>query len=195
MLLLIRSFILLILMSVSLVVHALHSYQTGSSKEDLTQVSGHSVSQSIKWQRIAESQARWLWLDLYKATLYRDSVNQRVALQNLLEDSVPLKLELCYQQAIKASQIIEAAESNLVEVEDALLNAAVKQLHDVYQNVVPGDCYSLQHNQAGYTSLWLNGKLVFESDLLGFKKLYFGIWLGETPISESLKQELIGDLS
>lgn len=155
-----------------------------------------------KWQLYSAATAKWLWLDVYKAELYLSktgepksdeiNLNQNNAQQSLLQDKVPLKLKLCYQQSISADQIIQAAQKALPELdEQSDLFQAVNDLHQQYQNVSQGDCYALKHETDGSTSLLFNGDKKFSTKLKDFKKLYFGIWLGDNPLSEDVKKSLL----
>ncbi len=155
-----------------------------------------------QWQLYSEATAKWLWLDVYKAELYLSktgetksdeiNLNQNNVQQSLLQDKFPLKLKLCYQQSLSAEQIIQAAEKVLPELdEQSELYRAVSDLHRNYQNVSLGDCYALKHEMDGSTSLLLNGDKKFSTQIKDFKKLYFGIWLGDNPLSEDVKKSLL----
>jgi len=58
-------------------------------------------------------------------------------------------------------------------------------------DVKPGDCYVLEYQPDTGTQLKLNDQLSFETKLNGFKSVYFGIWLGQNPLSDSLKEKLL----
>lgn len=149
---------------------------------------------SNNWQKISEAKATWLWLDIYKAELYVDAAAElsEYTEKQLLADGVPLTLKLCYLVNLSSEQIIQAANEVLPDkIDNNKLATSVNELHNRYQNVTEGDCYSLQHHQNGSTQLILNKQILFHTKTLNFKELYFGIWLGNNPLSVDLKNQLL----
>lgn len=147
-----------------------------------------SASFANPWQLVGQGTATWLWMDIYDAKLYS---NQSQLPSNFLKDSSPLKLELCYLKPITKSQFIEAANQNLPVTNEAI-QAEIDGLHRQYESVQPGDCYQLVYRPKTGTALILNNRTVFQTQQSGFKAIYFGLWLGQAPLSESLKQALTG---
>ena len=143
------------------------------------------------WQTVAKANGSWLWFDLYNAEL---QVHQKINPKEILDDKVPLKLKLCYQRDIEKDWLIEAAEKHLPSNTSEALNQEVSKLHQNYQSVAKGDCYALEHNAEGITTLNLNNKPIFQSELPNFKALYFGLWLGEHAISSDVKASLLESL-
>ncbi|MDX1347903.1 MAG: chalcone isomerase family protein [Thiomicrorhabdus chilensis] len=146
---------------------------------------------STAWQPINQTTATWLWLDVYQATLYGQGELDRM---NLLTEQTPLKLELCYLQAIDRQDFIKAASEGLPKRFSPELSTEVARLHAEYQDVSAGDCYTLSYQPDSGTQLALNGRTVFSTPVAGFKALYFGIWLGPKPLSDSVKQGLLEGL-
>lgn len=139
------------------------------------------------WKVIGQATATWLWKDIYQATL----LAQRPLSPQFLQDGEPLRLQLCYQTAISADILIKGANGVLPENLTPNLKQAVDALHQTYQNVTDQDCYELVHTAPSQTQLLFNSKPVFSTELAGFKAVYFGIWLGDNPLSESLKQNIL----
>ena len=71
------------------------------------------------------------------------------------------------------------------------LRSRIEYHNSMYQDVQPGDRYSLTYIPGKGTELALNGesKGVVEGD--DFAAALFSIWLGSKPISESMKKELL----
>lgn len=151
----------------------------------------HNALSSSAWQPINQTTATWLWLDVYQATLYGQGEIDRV---NLLTEQTPLKLELCYLQSIDRQDFIKAASEGLPKRFSPELSTEVARLHAEYQDVSAGDCYTLSYQPDSGTQLALNGRTVFSTPMAGFKALYFGIWLGPEPLSDSVKQGLLEGL-
>jgi len=154
--------------------------------------------EKIEWQAYSQGMATWLFLDVYQASLFvdkhanfKDDDSQKLQ-QTLLADSTPLKLKLCYAREVTPSQFIEGANHVLPKNISPLLKEQVDALHSRYQTVQKGDCYELVYTPNNLqTELRLNNKPVFDTQVKGFKALYFGVWLGDNPLSESLKASLL----
>ncbi|MBN2866040.1 MAG: chalcone isomerase family protein [Thiotrichales bacterium] len=143
------------------------------------------------WHERSKSTATWMWFDIYNATLFtQPGFNQ----SKLLDDDQPLKLKLCYLKPIGREDLIKGAEAVLDKELAPNLKQAVSNLHQSYVDVKPGDCYVLEYQPSSGTQLKLNDQLAFETKQSGFKSVYFGIWLGQNPLSDSLKEALLTPL-
>lgn len=140
------------------------------------------------WQARSKATATWMWLDIYNATLFTQPGFRR---SKLLDDDQSLKLTLCYLKPIGREDLIKGAEAVLDKDLASDLKQAVTNLHQNYVDVKPGDCYALEYHPVTGTQLKLNDKLVFKTKMHGFKRVYFGIWLGQNPLSESIKEQLL----
>jgi len=145
-------------------------------------------SNAASWQLISNGTATWMWLDIYDAELYAET---RTLPENYLDDSVPLKLKLCYLKSITPDIFVEGANKALPKNLTTQLQTEVTRLHDAYQAVQSGDCYALVYHPETGTQLQFNQKVVFETMQPKFKSVYFGVWLGDNPLSEDLKQSLV----
>ena len=177
----------------------------GSEDKIATELPVESVSDSAS-KLYSEGKATWLWLDVYQAKLFTSEAifndlkmakrtGNNIVQETFLADKTPINLQLCYQQEISAEQIIEAAQEGLPDDMALEVENVVSKLHDSYQSVKPDDCYELIHNQNGETILRFNKKEVFRTTLPGFKKIYYGIWIGERALSKSLKKSLLKEIS
>ncbi|MDA3807980.1 MAG: chalcone isomerase family protein [Thiomicrorhabdus sp.] len=175
-------------LSVSLLFSLLLSAPASAMEEIVDKVSVLHQTPKIEWQKVSTGTATWMWLEIYEATLYATDATLP---KNFLSDEVPLKLSLCYLKPIRADIFIEGANEVLPKELTPLLRADVNRLHQVYQSVESGDCYTLEYTTHQGTALKLNGKSVFHSNQAGFKAIYFGIWLGNNPLSEVLKNRLL----
>ncbi|MEA1989343.1 MAG: chalcone isomerase family protein [Pseudomonadota bacterium] len=168
------------------------------STQALSQVNSNLLSETtealesndVTWNKVSSGTATWFFMDIYEATLY---ANQSKLPTHFLQDGIALKLQLCYLKSITPDIFIEGANAKLPENLSIELKQEVARLHQAYQAVEPGDCYDLEYTQNRGTHLKFNGQSVFSSAQPDFKSVYFGIWLGDNPLSEPLKQSLIGD--
>jgi len=127
----------------------------------------------------------------YAAALYRESCD---AGREPLDDAGK-RLELAYFWSIDGDRFGEAAEKILrrnLEAEDyAALEDRLARLHASYESVEPGDRYALTYVPGRGTALSLNGRTLTTVEGGDFARAYFGIWLGEQPIDEGLRDDLL----
>lgn len=150
---------------------------------------GMSAQASVTWKPVGEGVATWMFMDIYQAKLYRP---EGVAKQTALTDDAPLKLELCYYKSITPDIFVQGANESLPAQLSPALRAEVERLHASYQAVKPNDCYTLRYENS-VTELLLNQRVLFQSKLPEFKQVYFGVWLGEKPLSDKLKATLLAN--
>jgi hypothetical protein len=128
----------------------------------------------------------------YAAALY---LGAGVRPSQVLAD-VPKRLELEYFWAIAGPDFGKAADAllpkNVPEETLAQLRPRIERLHALYEDVKPGDRYSLTYIPGVGTELALNGKVKGTIEGANFAAAYFTIWLGPQPLSASLKAQLLG---
>ena len=110
---------------------------------------------------------------------------------------VPKRLELRYHISIKGEKFGESAvpflEKNVAAEELVRLKPRLEQLNRLYRDVKEGDRYALTYAPGRGTTLTLNGNPLGTIDGADFAAAYFTIWLGAKPISDTLRDELIGE--
>ena len=131
----------------------------------------------------------------YAAALYRRRCQQGTQALRLGES--PVRLELSYFWRIRAERFGETAEKilrrNLDVAEFGRLEPRLRRLHTAYRSVEPGDRYALTYIPGRGTELALNGRRLALIDGEDFARAYFGIWLGEQPIDERVRDFLLGE--
>lgn len=132
--------------------------------------------------------ARYLFFKVFDATLYAPAGAADVAA------SPKLCLELCYHRTLEADVLAEAAEEVLSQQNGSehlsRLTPQIRSLHDAYRPVSRGDRYRLCRD-AGKLSLAINDEHLISIDHAAFARAYMNIWLGEQPLSESLRDDLL----
>ena len=136
--------------------------------------------------------ARYLrTIKVYAAALY---VDKNVKPEELLSD-VPKRLELQYFRALNGPDFGKAAEEVMAgtvpKAQLASLRPRIDRMHALYEDVKPGDRYSLTYIPGIGTELALNGQPKGTVEGADFAAAYFAIWLGSKPISESLKAQML----
>jgi hypothetical protein len=141
--------------------------------------------------QVGAGTARWGIFKVYDAQFFTEV---GINLEQALSEQTPARLVLCYARDLSVENFIEGAQRGLPEDLSADLQHAVNRLHAAYQPVKQGDCYHLDFQPEQGTRLLLNGKPLVQIDTAGFKAVYFGIWLGEQPLSMTLKRSLLAGL-
>lgn len=130
---------------------------------------------------------------VYVAGLYGP---RGVSPEALLDSDVPRRLEIEYLRSISADDINEATERMLERQLDPGTLAAVRERFDtfaaLYEDVEQGDRYAFEYVPGQGATLYFNGRPVGTVEGEDFARAYLGIWIGEEPLSGSLKRELLG---
>ena len=135
---------------------------------------------------------KWAMLfDVYAGALYLPAGVRGQAWSN----DVAKRLELSYFREIEAKGFAEASDKilqdNLLPAEYQTLAKRLQTFYGLFQDVKPGDRYSINYIPEKGTDLRLNEQ--FLGSVLGadFAAAYFGIWLGAEPISKSFRNILL----
>lgn len=105
------------------------------------------------------------------------------------------RLRFTYTRNLKAADLREQAIKTLTANNDAAtlekFAALTGQIQAAYVDVKKGDSYTITMISDRGTWLHLNGKELFFSENAEFGDWYLDIWLGNPPISPSLKAALM----
>jgi hypothetical protein len=132
-----------------------------------------------------------VFIKAYVAALY---LGPGVAPDAVLTD-VPKRLEISYFHAINGEDFAKAGDDGIAANVDAATLAAlrprIERLNTLYEDVKPGDRYSLTYIPGVGTELALNGRRKGVIEGADFAAAVFAIWLGRKPIDVSLKSQLL----
>ena len=131
---------------------------------------------------------------VYVSALY---LPEDCASKMVLSD-VPKRLEVEYIRSIAGNDFGRVTNKKISENVDLQtyerLRPRIEYHNSLYQDVQPGDRYSLTYIPGKGTELALNGEPQGVIEGADFAAAVFSMWLGSKPISESLKKDLL-DLS
>ncbi len=131
-------------------------------------------------------------IPVYDIALYAGAIPES---GHLLDPGVPKRLDIIYRVPIRAGDLSRAAEKILSRQhpKDDLEHwwSRINALHDSYRDVQTGDRYTLSYLPQRGVWLEYNGERIISLQDDDFAALYFGIWLGDKPLSESLRLQLI----
>ncbi|MBB3141352.1 chalcone isomerase family protein [Halomonas organivorans] len=144
------------------------------------------------YQLIGHGLFRYMIWDAYAGAYYQAEGYPRPAPQS---SEVPRRLELVYFHAIEAGDFAEVTRDTLREqlgeAEFRALRPALSAFNARYRNVSPGDRYALNWNGETLT-LALNGEPLYERPEPALANALFGIWLGEAPLGDGFRDDLLG---
>lgn len=137
--------------------------------------------------------ASYLLWDVYDAALYAPPEATAASIQAA---QVPMSLILEYHRDVRVADIRKATWKALNEQYAPAEREGIRPKIDAIQaamiDVTDGDRYRLDWSpQIGRLTLSLNGERRFESEDADLARAYFGIWLAEPPLSETLRAALL----
>ena len=135
---------------------------------------------------------RYWGFKAYTGALY---LEEGVAVDNVMDDTAK-RIELEYFRAIKGKDFGPATDKSIAKNVDAAtferLRPRIEYHNSLYEDVQPGDRYSLTYIPGRGTELALNGEpkgLIKGAD---FAEAVFSIWIGPKPINNSFKKQILG---
>lgn len=135
---------------------------------------------------------RYWGFKAYTGALY---LEEGAPVEAVLSDTAK-RIELEYFRAIKGEDFGPATDKIIAKnVDDKTYERLREQIdyhNSLYEDVQPGDRYSLTYIPGRGTELALNGEPrgIIEGD--EFAQAVFSIWLGPRPIDRSFKQQILG---
>jgi hypothetical protein len=105
------------------------------------------------------------------------------------------RIELQYKRPIKGKDFGPATDKSIAKNVDAAtferLRPRIDYHNSLYEDVKPGDRYSLTYIPGRGTELALNGNPKGLIEGADFAAAVFSIWLGDRPINESFKKQIL----
>jgi len=135
------------------------------------------------------------FLDVYVAGLYLP-MKTHDAHQVIQADEVQSVRLIITSSMITHSRLYESIEEGVRQSagkDFARYKPMLKQLEEVLTfEVKPGDEFDFTFVPEVGTYFYRNGQLLRLLNDFAFKKVLFGIWLGDDPVQSSLKNDLLG---
>lgn len=135
---------------------------------------------------------RYWGFELYVGAFYLEEGSKvEEALQNRAK-----RIELQYKRSIKGKDFGPATNKMIAKNVDAAtlkrLRPKIDYHNSLYEDIEPGDSYSLTYIPGRGTELALNGnpKGLIEGE--EFATAIFSIWLGPDPVKKSFKSQILG---
>jgi len=137
-----------------------------------------------------------MWVEVYIQALYLSvlSENPREIINDNLEMSIRIHIT---SELVSSGKLTRALHAGFEKsAGDNIFSMGPKmELLKKYlsEEIVKGDVFDLTYNPAD-KSIWVIKNNVLKGKIEGFefKKIFFGIWLGDNPVDQDLKNSLLG---
>ncbi|MGC6456710.1 MAG: chalcone isomerase family protein [Coraliomargaritaceae bacterium] len=108
----------------------------------------------------------------------------------------PFELRFHYLRNIKKQTILQSAnrmlEKNLDVAQLQAISRQISELHEIYTDVKKGDRAILRYHPQTGTTFYFNEQPRLTLPGKDFAKYYFSIWFGRMPVSENMREALLG---
>jgi hypothetical protein len=106
------------------------------------------------------------------------------------------RIEVEYLRSFKGEEFgpatVEMMKKNVDEATIERLRQQIEYHNSLYEDVEPGDRYALTYIPGKGTELALNGEPKGIVEGADFATALFSIWIGQEPIDESFKRQIMG---
>ena len=135
------------------------------------------------------------YLGVIKAYVGALYLEEKRSTEDVLSDK-PKRLEVEYFHALKGEDFGVTTNKMIAKNTDAQtlqrIRTQIDYHNSLYEDVQPGDRYSLTYIPGRGTELALNGKTKGIIKGADFASALFSMWLGESPMNEPFKKQLLG---
>jgi hypothetical protein len=137
-----------------------------------------------------------MWVEVYIQALYLSILSQDP--KEIINDDLPMSIRIEITSALVSSGKLTKAihigfEKSAGDNFETLKPKMELLKSFLADEITKGDVFELTYNPAD-KSIWIIKNKVFKGKVEGFefKKVFFGIWLGDKPVDEELKSSLLG---
>ena len=148
----------------------------------------------VSYPKMGEHRVSYkMFFKLYDAALFTAA---GATAEEVLTSNCSFRLEFRYLRRISKATILKSANhmlaKNLSAADLSRITAATEQLHATYRSVQTGDVSSLTYIVGRGTTFAINGEQLITIPSKEFAQHYLKIWLGERPVSQQLRDRLLG---
>jgi hypothetical protein len=150
------------------------------------------VAENTKLRLTGVGLLRYWGFKAYVGAFY---LEEGAPIDNFMSDTAK-RIELEYFRSIKGEDFGPATNKSIAKNVDSRtfdrLRPQIEFHNSLYQDVQPGDRYSLTYVPGRGTELALNGEPKGIIEGAEFAAAVFSIWLGPKPMNENFKKQLLG---
>jgi hypothetical protein len=137
-----------------------------------------------------------MWVEVYIQALYLSILSQDP--KEIINDDLAMSIRIEITSALVSSGKLTRAMHTGFEKSAGDNFETLKPKMELLKSfladeITKGDVFELTYNPAD-KSIWVIKNKAFKGKVEGFefKKVFFGIWLGDKPVDEELKNSLLG---
>ena len=143
---------------------------------------------NLTWTHHSSGIRSYIFVDVYQCSLYLHYKDKPIASTITLEYPIAIRIEIL--TSMLPDKMSEAWRETVVSEVTA---KAFRRFQKGFLNLDEGDVLLFLYLPGEATSLFLNDKLLFKDPGPGLMQDLLEQWIGSHPISEDLKQALIGE--
>ncbi len=137
-----------------------------------------------------------MWVEVYIQALYLSVLSPNP--QEIINDDSAMSIRIHITSSLvssgKLTRALNAGFERSAGINYHILKPKIDLLKSYLQeDITRNDVFELTYNPAD-KSIWIVKNKILQGKVKGFdfKKVFFGIWLGENPIDQDLKNNLLG---
>ena len=174
------------------IIVSIHALPTNSAVIEGVVYSDSYLADNIKLRLTGVGLLRYWGFKAYTGAFY---LEEGAAIDDALSNTAK-RIELEYFRAIKGKDFGPATNKSIAKNVDAStfdrLRPQIALHNSLYEDVKPGDRYSLTYIPGKGTELALNGEPKGLIEGADFAAAVFAIWLGPNPMKDSFRNQLLG---
>ncbi|PKB17303.1 chalcone isomerase family protein [Flavobacterium sp. 5] len=188
-----------IILGLTLIVSALFSSEAIAQKQIVFE--GVTIPRTMKFENKtlqlngAGSRSK-MWVEVYIQALYLSQLSQnpKEIINDNLEMSIRIEITSALVSSGKLTRALNAGFEKSAGADFESYKPRMELLKGfLADEITKGDVFELTYSTTD-SSIWIikNGDLKGKIPGFDFKKVFFGIWLGDKPVDEELKNSLLG---
>lgn len=132
--------------------------------------------------------------DLYAGGLYLSSKKSDAATIINADETMVIKLDIV-SRLVSSSKMVDAVDEGFdasMDGDTSALDSKIEKFKGFFsEEIVKTNVFDIAFIKGRGTIVYKNGKEIGAIEGLDFKKALFGIWLGENPADEDLKEAML----
>ena len=188
-----------IILALTLIISIVFSSETFAQKQIVYE--GVTIPRTITFENKtlqlngAGSRSK-MWVEVYIQALYLSQLSQNP--KEIINDNLEMSIRIEITSALVSSgKLTRALNAGFEKSAGADLDKYKPRMESLKgflaDEITKGDIFELTYSPSD-SSIWIikNGTLKGKIPGFDFKKVFFGIWLGDKPVDEELKNSLLG---
>jgi hypothetical protein len=136
-----------------------------------------------------------VFFKVYLGSLYLPELESEA--QKIINSDGPVRVQMdMLYSKVEKKKLVDAwndgFKANLSSDELSALNESIQQFNAMFDTLVEGDRVKIDYAPGKGTNVTINGEVKGTVVGGGFRKALLKIWLGDEPVTDSLKKAMLG---